>query len=123
MSHAGGLLFHLARSRKKAIDSITSCFSLPKKKNNIFVTKMVIYGDRQIETHQTQYFEGMADKRDRLTIDISDLRERIERLQEKNPFLAEMSFGRAIRFLLRRGIEQQEREDGIVPSKSDRADE
>lgn len=84
---------------------------------------MVICGDKQTETRQTQYFEKMADKRDRLTIDIADLRERIERLQEKNPFLAEMSFGRAIRFLLRRGIEQQEREDGIAPSKSDRSDE
>ncbi|MEP0959687.1 hypothetical protein NC995_24795 [Leptolyngbya sp. FACHB-1515] len=65
----------------------------------------------------------MADKRDRLTVDISDLRERIERLQKTNPFLAEMSFGRAIRFLLRRGIEQQEREDGISPPESDRTDQ
>lgn len=89
----------------------------------MFVTKMVSYGDKQIETRQTQYFEGMADKRDRLTIDISDLRERIERLQETNPFLAEMSFGRAIRFLLRRGIEQQEREDDISPLESDRTDQ
>jgi uncharacterized protein with von Willebrand factor type A (vWA) domain len=59
----------------------------------------------------------MADKRDRLTVDLSDLRERIEQLQKTNPFLAEMSLNRAIRFLLRRGIEQQEKEDGLAPPR------
>jgi hypothetical protein len=52
------------------------------------------------------------DKRDRLNIDLQGLREQIEALQSKSRHLAEMKISQVVRYLLKRGIEAEEKDLG-----------